>query len=292
VAVRTAWTICFWPSLIVWQAQTIKEPVVLFLEALALYACVRLKDTLSPRHVIVAALALLALLPFRFYAAYVLGGAMLLGLMLPFARKRATSRIAGLALLACVLPVLIVSGLSAHHQATLENYSLERIESIRKYDLKTSGSSVDINYDVSTPTGKVMTVLAGFGYFVLAPFPWQIASGSARMVFTLPEILAWWWMVFAGLYAGLKYAIGRRLADTRVILLFIGGMVLIQSLTFYNVGLAYRQRSQIIPWVVMLALVGFERKLRAKETSRDVWHARRTRLLAGTSAAQGAESPH
>src|SRR5215510_13878961 len=42
-AVRAGWIACFFPSMIIWSAQTLKEPVIIFLEALALYACVNLK---------------------------------------------------------------------------------------------------------------------------------------------------------------------------------------------------------------------------------------------------------
>src|SRR5262249_18257531 len=34
-AVRAGWIACFFPSLIIWSAQTLKEPVIIFLESLA-----------------------------------------------------------------------------------------------------------------------------------------------------------------------------------------------------------------------------------------------------------------
>src|SRR5215470_3679828 len=44
-AMRAGWAACFFPSLIIWSAQTVKEPIVIMLEAVALYACVHLKIT-------------------------------------------------------------------------------------------------------------------------------------------------------------------------------------------------------------------------------------------------------
>src|SRR5262245_60267844 len=45
VAERAGWFACFFPSLIIWSAQTLKEPVVIFLETVALYGCVQLKKS-------------------------------------------------------------------------------------------------------------------------------------------------------------------------------------------------------------------------------------------------------
>src|SRR2546427_340087 len=38
VAVRTGWLICFFPSMIVWSIQTIKEPIVILCELMGIYA--------------------------------------------------------------------------------------------------------------------------------------------------------------------------------------------------------------------------------------------------------------
>ena len=43
VAVRVGWWTCLFPSMIIWSAQTLKEPVVILLEVIALYSCVQLK---------------------------------------------------------------------------------------------------------------------------------------------------------------------------------------------------------------------------------------------------------
>src|SRR5262245_5826485 len=83
-AVRAGWIACFFPSLIIWSAQTLKEPVVIFLEALALYACVNLKlSGFSVKYVLLCAAAIVLLAPFRFYAAYLAGAVAVMALMLP-----------------------------------------------------------------------------------------------------------------------------------------------------------------------------------------------------------------
>src|SRR5437667_1451290 len=89
VAVRVGWAVCLFPSMIIWSAQTIKEPIVIFLETLALYGCVQLKQNgFTLRHVLLCSLTILLLIPFRFYAAYVAAAAVALSLLLPQFGKR------------------------------------------------------------------------------------------------------------------------------------------------------------------------------------------------------------
>src|SRR5260370_34688690 len=74
VAAQAAWWVCFFPSMIIWSAQTVKEPSVIFLEVAAVYSCIRLRQLgPSPRHLALCASTILLLMPFRFYASYIVG---------------------------------------------------------------------------------------------------------------------------------------------------------------------------------------------------------------------------
>jgi hypothetical protein len=262
VAVRTAWMICLLPSMILWGAQTIKEPVVLFLEVATLYGCVRLQHArFTPGIVAAIALPLLALVPLRFYVVYVLGGALLVAFLLSYARSRKTKLGAALAVVTCVVPVLVSSGVLARDRAMLAKYDLKRIQLIREYDYHTSGSGVRWNYDMSTREGQTMSVVNGVADFFLAPLPWHMSGGSFRMLVTLPEALTWWALIVWGLWPGLKHLVRQRFEHVQILVLFTVGMSLVYGSTFYNIGLAYRQRSQVVPWIVMFALVGLEQRL-------------------------------
>ena len=100
----------------------------------------------------------------------------------------------------------------------------------------------------------------GAAHLLLAPFPWQLGGGSLRMVLTLPALVYWWWLVFYGLIPGVIYSIRNRLADVRGMLLMLVGFGLLYSLTFGNVGLVFRQRAQLLPWLFILAAVGLEQR--------------------------------
>lgn len=261
VAVWVGWCACFAPSLIVWSAQTVKEPIVILLETMALYCCIRLRQGgFSMRYLLICGLAIVMLTAFRFYAAYIAGFAVLLTLLLPqFSRRKFTfGTAAGIA--ALVIPLLFYSGILAQHESELEKFDLQRIQDFRR-NVSTGaggGSGVKQSYDLRTPGGFVMGTAVGGAHLLLAPFPWQLGGGSLRLIFTLPELLVWWWLFFAGVIPGFWYLVRHRFSDIQALLIFVAGLGLLYSMMFGNVGLVYRQRAQLLPWLLIFAAVGIE----------------------------------
>lgn len=84
VAIKTGWLVCVFPSMLIWSIQTIKEPLVILLEIVAMYACTVLRETgFSARHIALWMLSAVAVLPLRFYAAYMLCGVIVVSLFVP-----------------------------------------------------------------------------------------------------------------------------------------------------------------------------------------------------------------
>ena len=96
---------------------------------------------------------------------------------------------------------------------------------------------------------------------MLAPFPWQLGGASLRMLLTLPEMLVWWWLFFWGIVPGFWLAVRRRFGEIQPLLIFIFGLGLLYSLLFGNVGLIVRQRGQLLPWLLIFAMVGLEQAM-------------------------------
>jgi len=268
-AVRAGWVACFFPSLIIWSAQTLKEPVVIFLEALALYACVNLKlSGFSVKYVLLCAAAIVLLPPFRFYVAYLAGAVAVMALMIPQIGSRIgksgssfKTALAALAVAALVGPLAVSSGYLARNEAALETYSqMKEIEKFRNNVALGSGSGVESGYDLNSATGLAMAVGIGWANLLLAPFPWQLSGASLRMLLTTPELAVWWWLVFMGLIPGLWHVCKTRLSDAQPMLFFILGLGLVYSMMFGNVGLIFRQRAQLLPWLLIIAIAGLERR--------------------------------
>jgi len=58
---------------------------------------------------------------------------------------------------------------------------------------------------------------------------------------------------------GLKHAIRHRFGDVMPLLLFLLLLSGVYSVTFGNVGTAYRQRAQLMPYLLIFAAIGLER---------------------------------
>ncbi len=278
VAVRVGWLACFFPSMIIWSAQTLKEPVVILLETVALYGCVQLKLAgFSLRYVLLCSCAIVLLLPFRFYAAYIAAAAAVVALVLPRLSQARSTLVAGAAVVGLVGALVVSSGLFARNEAYFEKFDLQMVQNFRRDVAKGYGSGVESGYDIRTPGGLILGTAVGAAHLALAPFPWQLGGASLRALLTLPELLVWWYLFFAGLLPGLWYVVRQRFSDVQPMLFFVAGLGLLYSMMFGNVGLIFRQRAQLLPWLLILAVVGLEQRFWQRwlkgreETARQVW---------------------
>jgi hypothetical protein len=268
VAVKTAWFTCLLPSMLIWSAQTLKEPNIIFLETVVMYCCVRLKSGFSVRHIVICAASIVLVIPFRFYAAYIAGAAVVLALIMPQFGKRKMGVIQGLGVAAC-LAIIGFSGVFAQSENQVERMDLEKVQKFREDISVGSGSGVKSTYDMKTPAGLGLATLEGGTYLLLAPFPWQLGGGSIRMALTVPELIVWWWLFFVGVVPGMWFAIRNRFGDVQPLLFFLFGLGILYSMMFGNVGLAYRQRAQLLPWLLIFAMVGLEQRALKKAQRRE-----------------------
>ena len=268
VATRVGWWTCLLPSLIVWSAQTVKEPIVILLETLALYGCVNLKrGGFSVRHIVLCAVTTVLVIPFRFYVAYVAAGAIMFSLLLPHLTRRKMSIASALIVVLLFIPLLLLSGVLIRHEARFDRFDANFINTYRHGLTVGAGSGVETNYDLRTNQGLTMAALTGGAYLLLAPFPWEL-GGSLRKMLTTPELFVWWWLVVVALIPGLWYTIRKRFSDVQPLLFFVVGLGLLYAVTFGNVGLAYRQRAQLLPWLVIIAMAGLERRTLRRRINR------------------------
>lgn len=260
-ATRVGWLVCLIPSMIIWSCQTLKEPVVIFLETLALYSCIRLRiNGFSVKYVLLSVFSIFLLYPFRFYASLVAAIAVFATIMMPEIGKRTKSSwITGILLLIIVVPISISTGMVARTEAQIEEYDVKRVQQFRSDVAVGQGSGVITQYNLSTPSGFTIATIVGALHLLLAPFPWQM-GGSLRLVFTFPEMIFWWWLFFFGFIPGIRYVFKWRLFETLPLLIFIILLGFLYSVTFGNVGLVFRQRAQILPLMAIFAIVGLELK--------------------------------
>jgi hypothetical protein len=268
VANWVAWLSCLAPSLAVWSAQTLKEPIVIFLESLVLYGCVVLKiKGFSARHLILCLSAAVLLIPFRFYAAYISLLVVIVTLAIPEFRKRRTRFTIMAVVVIGSMAALYASGTMISTEAQFDKFDLKYAQNFRGA-VATGGSGVTSNFDIQTPSGFLLGITVGFAHLMLAPFPWQLGGASLRMLLTLPELLAWWWLFFWGVVPGMR-RIKNEFSNLLPLLLMLAMMAALYSVLFGNVGLAYRQRAQLLPWLFIIGVRGLEFRKQEKTSQQN-----------------------
>ena len=259
VAGRVGWWTCLFPVMLIWSCQTIKEPFVILLEEMALYGCIRLRiSRFELRHILLCGVCVAVLASMRFYAACITGLVIVMTVAVPSFRRREFSIGAAIGVVVLAIPILTSIGALDGNTEFAGEWDLSRADQFRQ-GMAAAASGVETNFDMQTTRGLGLMTLVGGVHLLLAPFPWQLGAGSVRMALTAPEMAVWWLTFFGLVLPGLKYAIRHRFRDVMPLLLFLVLMGIVYSLTFGNVGTAYRQRAQLMPYLIIFAGLSLER---------------------------------
>ncbi len=273
--------VAFYPSLVLWSSQGLKDGPIVFLLVLVIFATLKLGERLSARYFIVLVFSLLALLSLRFYIFYMViaavGGAFMIGMRQVTAQDSVRQYIVIIAmgLAMTYLGVLRTAGDQYESFGTLERAQLSRADLIQGK----SGFSKDV--DISTSSGAISAIPVGMVYLLFAPFPWQLAN--LRQSITLPEMIIWW-ASFPLLVLGMWFTLKYRFRQSLPIMIFTSMLTLAYSIFQGNVGTAYRQRSQILVFYFIFVAVGI---VLIRERNEDKRHqAQAAKRLAMTSPRQ------
>jgi hypothetical protein len=263
--------VAFYPSLVLWSAQGLKDGPIVFCLALAILATLKLGEKLSLKYIIVLIAVLLSLVAMRFYVFYMIcvaiGGAFVIGMQQVTATSFARQFVA-IVLLGVGLTYV---GATRSATANFDRYgNLQTLQRSRADQARSAETGFARDVDVSSTSGALSTIPMGVLYLLFAPFPWQITS--LRQSITLPEMLIWW-ASFPLLVLGLWFALKYRLRMMSPILIFTVMLTLAYSIFQGNVGTAYRQRAQLLVFYFIFVAVGFvlikekreERKRRDEE---------------------------
>ena len=247
--------VAFYPSLVLWSAQGLKDGPIVFLLAASMLAALELGARLQAKYFIMLVCTLFALLSLRFYIFYMMvaaiGGAFVIGMRAVTAQSflRQFVVIVGISLSLTYLGVL------RYASVQFETYgNMEAVQRSRLDQATTGQSGYAQEVDVSTTSGALTTIPMGLLYLLFAPFPWQLAS--LRQSITLPEMLIWW-ASFPLLVLGVWFTVKYRLRQASPILIFTPMLTLAYSLFQGNIGTAYRQRAQLLIFYFMFVAVGF-----------------------------------
>jgi hypothetical protein len=247
--------VAFFPSLVLWSSQGLKDGPIVFLLSFSMLATLKLGEKLNLKYLVLLACSLFALLSLRFYIFYMIvaaiAGAFVIGMREASARNFLRQFIV-IIVLGLALTYL---GVTRYASTQFESFgSLEAVQRSRNNLATTANSGFGKDVDVSTTSGALAAMPIGLTYLMFAPFPWQLAS--LRQSITLPEMVVWW-VSFPMLVLGLWYSIKFKLRQISPILIFTTMLTLAYSIFQGNVGTAYRQRAQILVFYFMFVAVGY-----------------------------------
>jgi hypothetical protein len=246
--------VAFWPSLVLWSAQGLKDGPIMLLLALTFLITLKLADRLRVSYCLILVCTLLCLLSLRFYIFYIVIASIVGSYVLGLGSSASQKTLRQFASITVMVLALAFTGITRTASNQVETFgSLEALQRSRADQARfNSGYGKDI--DVSTTSGVLGIIPLGTAYLLFAPFPWQLSN--LRQAITLPEMLAWW-ACFPILLIGLRYAVRFKLRETLPILLFTMMLTLAYAIFQANVGTAYRQRSQLMEFYFIFIAVGF-----------------------------------
>ncbi|MDQ3665009.1 MAG: glycosyltransferase family 39 protein [Acidobacteriota bacterium] len=255
VAGAAAIAVAFYPSLVLWSSQGLKDGPIVFFLALSILATLRLGEKLSFKYLVILVCSLFSLLSLRFYVFYMvaiaIGGAFVIGMQ----RLTAISFLRQFLIIIMLGLAMTYLGVTRYANVQLEHFgNLERVQRSRLDAATSAQSGFARDVDVSTTQGALTTIPVGLLYLLFAPFPWQLVS--LRQSITLPEMIVWW-ASFPLFVMGLWFSIRYRLRQISPILMFTVMLSLAYSVFQGNIGTAYRQRAQLLVFYFIFVAVGY-----------------------------------
>jgi hypothetical protein len=245
----------FFPSLVLWTSQGLKDGPIIFLLTLAMLATLKLGTRFSFKYLVALAFTLCGLITLRFYVFYIIILSITAAFIMGRRRLTAQSFVRQFLIMFVVGLVLAYFGVSRYAGQQFESYgNMKQLQLMHLDASQSAKSGFGQDIDVSTPEGALSAIPVGMTYLLLAPFPWQLTS--LRQMITLPEMVVWW-LSLPLLVLGLWFALKHRLREVAPILIFTTLLTLTYSVLMGNVGTAYRQRAQLLVFYFIFVGIGF-----------------------------------
>jgi len=244
----------FFPSLVLWSSQGLKDGPIVFTLALCILATLKLGEKLTVKYFLVLGASLICLLSLRFYIFYMMVAAIAGAFVIGMRKVTAQSFARQFVVIVGIGLAMTWLGITRDANIQLERYgNLEAVQRSRADAAQSAKSGFAADVDVSTTQGALIAIPIGLVYLLFAPFPWQL--NNLRQTITLPEMIVWW-AAFPMLIVGLWFAIRYRLRQISPILIFTIMLSLAYSVFQGNVGTAYRQRAQLLVFYFIFVAVG------------------------------------
>ena len=258
---------CFWPSMILWSTQNLKEPICNFLVYVAILSMLNLVKKFDIWRVfcLLSATYILSILRLPMAVSVAAIFPLLYFVLIIKAHNKAFYLLATAILLAIFLLALKESPIfnfikeltsrGGRFDISVLLKNLDTIRSARAF----GKTAVFSGFEYTDVTKLLFFIPIGIIIVFFMPFPWQL--GSAMQIMALPETLVFY-ALLPFTIGGFIYALKKNKAKTVVIASYILVMAIILGLSEGNVGTLFRHRSVIFALCLVFAGIGMGKQMK------------------------------
>lgn len=273
--------VAFFPSLVLWSSQGLKDGPIVFILSLAMLSTLKLGERFNIKYFVILACALFGLLSLRFYVFYIALAAIIISFIIGMRAITAQSIVRQAVVIVALVLALTALGVTRFAGGQFERFTdLSRVQRSRLDAAVSAGSGFAKEIDVSTASGALSAIPIGSVYLLFAPFPWQLTS--LRSSITMPEMLIWW-ASFPAMVLGIWFSLKHRFRRVLPILIFTSMLTIAYSVFQGNVGTAYRQRAQLLVFYFIFVAVGYVLLKERRENQKIIEMARRSKPVRATT---------
>jgi hypothetical protein len=239
----------FFPSLVLWSTQNIRDPLAIFAIVTSVYYLMKIqngKNAFSSFLKLIA--SMLLLLGIRSYIFVLISISFFTSSFIQHSRRPIQSFLVGL------IVIILANGFyqAFFSKPIISEINLKAVAQHR--NAMAYGRTKLQKVDISTPNKALWYLPIGIIYILFAPFPWQISS--KLQLFTLPETLIWYVLFFfflRGFYLLVKS--GYFIYISPIISPALA-MTVTYALVEGNVGTAYRHKAQFLIFYFIIVAIG------------------------------------
>ena len=271
----SAITVALFPSFIIWSSQLLKDGLIIFLLVCTMTLVLHLQKKLNYFYIGLLILSVFGIYVMRFYIFYMVAISVIGSFFITSAAS-VNIMIRNIIIVIFLGISLTYLGVIRSASTNLEYYgNLDRIQLSRQDLSRSAGSGFGEDIDVSTTAGAIGAIPIGLLYLMFSPFPWQVNKYSQLVI--LPETFVWWALIPI-LISGIWYTLRHRLRNAIPVLLFSLMLTISYSIFQGNVGMLYRQRTQIQVFLFIFIAVGYTLIQERRENRKLIGQAREREL--------------
>ena len=244
----------FFPSMVFWSTQNLKDTMVVFSVCLVVWAYLELRDeSFNPLYILLLVVCPLALMQVRPAMAIAMVMLPIAAFFLSDGKRFRRGIVMGTSLVSLVGFLFRYLGYGFLGSQYIRVFTdLGTLQHFRRFRAL-GGSAFGGQADLSTISGLLRSLPESLVAFLLRPWPGEAQSlwGTA----TIPEMIGWYFL-FPCLLIGLVYAIRTRWRRDFILWGYVVFGTLAAAPQYGNLGTAYRHRVQLLPFYLTFAALG------------------------------------